>query len=173
MSGATPLMTNTFSPTGGVIRPISRTITMMTPNQIILNSRAWRIGKRMGTMRIMIAKLSMMQPRMIKATIMASRTIGLGIASFTIVSAMIMGIFVKARNEEKIFAPIIIKKIMAVIFPVATRLSINDRMDSCRLIREMTNAPNAPIPAASVGVKIPKYIPPMTIIKRVIMGQVP
>ena len=34
ISGATPLMTNTFIPTGGVITPIATTKTIMTPNQI-------------------------------------------------------------------------------------------------------------------------------------------
>ena len=33
-SGTRPLTMNTLMPTGGSIRPISSTITMMTPNQI-------------------------------------------------------------------------------------------------------------------------------------------
>ena len=34
-SGAMPLTTNTLMPTGGLIRPISSTITIRTPNQIM------------------------------------------------------------------------------------------------------------------------------------------
>ena len=36
-SGAMPRTTNTLTPTGGLIRPISNIITMTTPNQIGLN----------------------------------------------------------------------------------------------------------------------------------------
>ena len=54
-SGTAPFMTKTFRPTGGVISPTSRTITMMTPNQSGLKFMALMMGNRMGTIRIMIA----------------------------------------------------------------------------------------------------------------------
>ena len=47
-SFATPFIINTFMPTGGVISPISNTITMTTPNQIGSYPMRSMIGNRIG-----------------------------------------------------------------------------------------------------------------------------
>ena len=48
-----------------------------------------------------------------------------------------------------------IKKIKAVILPVSDKHCVKPDRVSLRLINAMQNAPKAPIPAASVGVKMP------------------
>src|SRR3954463_13367835 len=58
----TLLMTNTFMPTGGWIRPSSTVITMMIPNQIGSKPSAVTTGNTIGTVRITIAMASMRQP---------------------------------------------------------------------------------------------------------------
>ncbi len=56
-------------PTGGVIRPISTTISTMMPNQIALSSRPrpnrsmpMTIGKKIGIVSRIIDRLSITQP---------------------------------------------------------------------------------------------------------------
>src|SRR6266702_1798691 len=61
-SFTTLLMTKTFMPTGGWIRPSSTVITMMTPNQIGSNPRCVMTGKMIGTVRMIIAMASIRQP---------------------------------------------------------------------------------------------------------------
>ena len=63
------LMMNTFMPTGGVIRPISTTISTMMPNQMALASlpsppisSPMTMGKKIGMVSKIIDRLSMMQP---------------------------------------------------------------------------------------------------------------
>jgi len=67
---AMELMMYTFMPTGGVISPISTTIRARMPNQIALpsgvrphRSMPMMIGKKIGIVRRIIDRLSMMQPR--------------------------------------------------------------------------------------------------------------
>src|SRR5690606_37595567 len=71
------------------------------------------------------------------------------------------GIVLNARNLLNISAPIIMKKMAAVRRVV----SLNDFLKSSKLnllvITVNRKAPNAPTPPASVGVKYPKYIPPI------------
>ena len=55
ISWAAPLRTKTVRPTGGVIKPTSKTMTMRTPNQMGSNRNASTTGKMIGTVRIMIA----------------------------------------------------------------------------------------------------------------------
>src|SRR5215831_15164616 len=61
-SGITLLMTKTFIPTGGWIKPSSTVITMMTPNQIGSKPSAVTTGKMIGTVRMIIAIASIRQP---------------------------------------------------------------------------------------------------------------
>ena len=56
------LMTKTFMPTGGVMRPSSTVMTIMTPNQIGSKPSCVTTGKTMGTSRMIIAIASRMQP---------------------------------------------------------------------------------------------------------------
>ena len=62
-SGATPLMTNTFNPTGGVINPISVARTTRMPNQIGSKPNCTINGKKIGTVSNIIAMVSITQPR--------------------------------------------------------------------------------------------------------------
>jgi len=55
ISGAAPFKTKTLRPTGGVIRPTSRTMTMRTPYQMGSNISDSMIGKMIRKVRIMIA----------------------------------------------------------------------------------------------------------------------
>src|SRR5580765_2144494 len=58
----TLLMTKTFMPTGGWIRPSSTVITIMTPNQIGSKPRCMITGKMIGTVRMIMAMASIRQP---------------------------------------------------------------------------------------------------------------
>jgi len=62
VSGTIELITNTFMPTGGVIRPSSTVITTITPNQIGSKPSVWITGKTIGTRRMIIAIASRTQP---------------------------------------------------------------------------------------------------------------
>ena len=62
MSLTAVLMTNTFMPTGGWMRPSSTVMTMMMPNQIGSKPSAVTTGKTIGTVRMIIAIASMRQP---------------------------------------------------------------------------------------------------------------
>ena len=55
MSGAIPWITNKLSPTGGVIRPISILMVIITPNQIGSKPAAVIIGYKIGAVIRMIA----------------------------------------------------------------------------------------------------------------------
>jgi hypothetical protein len=55
ISGAIPCITNKLSPTGGVIRPISILMVMITPNQIGSKPAAVIIGYNIGAVISMIA----------------------------------------------------------------------------------------------------------------------
>ena len=65
ISLATPLMTNTFIPTGGVINAISAVMTIITPSHIGSRPRLVIIGKMRVTVRMAIARNSLTQPRII------------------------------------------------------------------------------------------------------------
>ena len=63
------LMINTFMPTGGVIRPISTTISANMPNQMALDSGSMphksmpmMMGKKIGMVSSSMDKLSITQP---------------------------------------------------------------------------------------------------------------
>src|SRR3982074_2722238 len=58
----TLLMTNTFMPTGGWIRPSSTVMTMTMPNQIGSKPSDVTTGNTIGTVRITIAIASIRQP---------------------------------------------------------------------------------------------------------------
>ena len=60
--GATPWMTKRFMPTGGVISPISATVTSRMPNQIGSKSSARITGKTNGTVSRIMESASMKQP---------------------------------------------------------------------------------------------------------------
>ena len=65
---ASELITNTFNPTGGVISPISTTLSVMMPNQILRSSgfrpksSAATIGQKIGMVIRIMASESMTQP---------------------------------------------------------------------------------------------------------------
>src|SRR5271156_4789804 len=58
----TLLITNTFMPTGGWIKPSSTVITITTPNQIGSKPSAVITGNTIGTVRMIIAIASIRQP---------------------------------------------------------------------------------------------------------------
>ena len=63
------------------------------------------------------------------------------------------------ENTSRLFsvrAPIRITKIIDVVPMVSISASLTDRQLSRRRRAEITKAPTAPMPAASVGVKTPK-----------------
>ena len=62
---ATPFMTYTLIPTGGVITPISDTRVMMIPNQMGSKPSFKATGKKMGTVSSMSPKESIKHPPMI------------------------------------------------------------------------------------------------------------
>ena len=57
-----PLMTNTFMPMGGVIRPSSTTITTRMPNQTGSKFKLWTMGKKIGMVSRIMARASSTQP---------------------------------------------------------------------------------------------------------------
>ena len=54
------------------------------------------------------------------------------------------------------FAPSMMRKIMAEVRTASVRLSLNLLHVSFRRTKAMKKAPKAPIPAASTGLKMPK-----------------
>ena len=69
MSGAMPLMTKRLSPTGGVMSPVSTTMSTMMPNQIAVSSGLrprssdMTMGKKIGMVRRIMESESMRQPK--------------------------------------------------------------------------------------------------------------
>ena len=61
-SSAMPLTTKTLTPTGGLMRPISSTMTMTTPNQMGSYPRVRMMGCTMGRVRTSMAKPSRNMP---------------------------------------------------------------------------------------------------------------
>ena len=70
----TLLITNTFMPTGGWIRPSSTVMTMITPNQIGSKPSAVTTGKMIGTVRMIIAIASIRQPSTRYISMMSAST---------------------------------------------------------------------------------------------------
>ena len=64
MSRATELMANTFTPTGGVICPISMRSTTHTPNQMGSNCSARMVGYSAGSVSRIMGMTFIIQPRM-------------------------------------------------------------------------------------------------------------
>lgn len=60
--GATPFMTNSSIPNGGVINPASKLISMNTPNQTGSKTRSFTMGMKIGMQIIMMDMVSMKQP---------------------------------------------------------------------------------------------------------------
>ena len=71
-SGVMPLMTNRFSPTGGVMRPSSMLIVSTTPNQMGSNPAAVMTGIRIGVVIRMMAAGGRKQPATSSSTLMSS-----------------------------------------------------------------------------------------------------
>ena len=78
-----------------------------------------------------------------------------GRARVAIKSARLIGSHASPRKVENILAPIIIKKIIAVVLPVSRRHQTRLFILIFPFDREKIKAPKAPTPAASVGVNIP------------------
>jgi hypothetical protein len=53
-SGATPFMTKSAIPNGGVIDPVSMLIRYMTPNHTGLDPKTWIMGIKIGRVIIMM-----------------------------------------------------------------------------------------------------------------------
>ena len=70
---AIPLMMNTLMPTGGVMRLISMTSVMMTPNQMGSKPISRTMGKTTGMVSTMMASPSIKQPRMMYASTSRAR----------------------------------------------------------------------------------------------------
>ena len=73
-SCTTLLITKTFMPTGGWIRPSSTVMTMMTPNQIGSKPSWVTTGKMIGTVRMIIAMASIRQPSTRYITMISAST---------------------------------------------------------------------------------------------------
>ena len=69
--GATPFITKRVTPKGGVIKPVSRAISMTMPYQIGLYPKALMTGINIGKVIIIMATVSMKKPRMRTAITMA------------------------------------------------------------------------------------------------------
>ena len=151
----TPLMTKTLRPTGGVMNPISNTTTIITPYQMGLKPRALITGNIMGVVRIIMATQSIKQPRITYVNRMRKRMKYRFMESALMYSASDMGSMVTPRNLEKNSAPIMIKKIIAMVFPVSSTLSIIFDRLRFPFMNPSRKAPKAPTPAASVGVNTP------------------
>src|SRR6266481_2407367 len=70
----TLLITKTFIPTGGWMRPSSTVITMMTPNQIGPKPSSLITGKMIGTVRITMASASIRHPSTTYMTMISAST---------------------------------------------------------------------------------------------------
>ena len=75
-------------------------------------------------------------------------------------------------KELNMNAPASIIIMVAVILAESINVLQNTLPVICLFTRPMTRAPKAPIPAASVGVNQPKYIPPITRKNRTRIAQV-
>src|SRR6476619_4028996 len=73
-SFTTLLMTKTFMPTGGWIKPSSTVITMITPNQLGSKPRCEITGKMIGTVKMIMAIASIRQPSTRYITMMRAST---------------------------------------------------------------------------------------------------
>jgi hypothetical protein len=75
------------------------------------------------------------------------------------------GISLRVKKYPKMWAPIKMRKTMAVVRVVCARESVRLLQVRRLFTTVMTKAPKAPTPAASVGVNQPVYNPPITIKK--------
>ena len=97
-SGATPLMTNTFKPTGGVSSPISVALTTRIPNQIGSKPSFTINGKKIGTVSKIIAMVSITQPRTMNVNKTRTRIAYLLIGRLPTYPAKSKGILVTVRK---------------------------------------------------------------------------
>jgi len=154
-SGATPLMTKTFRPTGGVSSPISVALTTSIPNQIGSKPSFTINGKKIGTVSKIIAMVSITQPRTMNVNKTRTRIAYLLTGRLPTYPARSKGILVTVRKYPRSMAPNIIANTMTDVLIEVERLSLKAFKDNLFLKMAKRNAPKAPIPAASVGVKAP------------------
>lgn len=167
-----PAKPNKFIPNGGVIIPISTTRTIRTAYHIGLKPNATIIGKMIGTVKTITAKTSKIIPRRIYPHKINTNTTCL-LNPIPMTYWLVMkGILVTAKKLFKIKAPIIRASIMAVILADSNRHSKKSDAFSCRLTRLISSAPKAPTAPASVGVKMPPYMPPIIVRNNKNIGQV-
>ena len=113
-SFTTAARTYTVIPTGGVISPVSQASTTITPNQMGSKPRVVTIGKKIGTVRRTIARLSKKVPRIKYISIIIIITKYGETGKFLAKSAVTNGSLLAARRYPNKFAPITIMNSIAV-----------------------------------------------------------
>ena len=172
-SSAIPLMTYTFTPTGGVITPISVTRTIITPNHMGSKPRVRTTGYMMGTVRVIRARASIKHPpRRYRMTMIAIIAAG-GRGSPPTHSDKTMGILATAMKCPKIIAPVTMTITMQLMRRASLIANRNPCQFSCRLDRPMSKAPKAPAAPACVGLNQPINSPPTTRAKRISISITP
>jgi hypothetical protein len=162
VSLATPAMTYTFRPTGGVINAASTMSTATIPNQTGSKPSLVITGRRMGIVSISIGMDSIRQPKTRKKRSISPRMAYRDTSSPAIKSAKRVGIRDRAKRSLKIKAEIMITKSMQTTWAVDLRLFRRTDQVNFLLANAITKRPLAPTAPASVGVKNPRYMPPIT-----------
>lgn len=114
---ATPCTTNKSSPTGGVIKPMARLITMTTPKKSGSIPAFIAIGRSNGVKIVMAAEAFKKQPAINKTTLIITRIKTWLLVMPVINEANICGICSAVINHPKRFAAAMINTTKAVIFP--------------------------------------------------------
>ena len=128
------------------------------------------VGKNNGIVSTIIANESITHPRGIYNPNTIPRTTYLLTSSPVIQSAANMGRPVIDKKMLKIIAPMSIVNIMPVVMPVSTRVERKLCLVRRRLLIINRKLPRVPMAAASVGVAIPRYMPPIIMIKIASIG---
>ena len=162
--GFIPCKTKTFIPKGGVTYPISIIFTNNMPSQIPLKPRSISTGKTIGK----VINIISIGPKNIPNGIYMSKTIPSvyipGESTLITDSVRVAGILAIDKNMVKREAPTMIINIILVVTEVSIRDSTSFFGSLIKIGKAKMNAPKAPTAADSVGVAIPVYIPPRTII---------
>ena len=150
------------NPTGGVRKAVCKQTANMTVNQMRSNPNPVTTGATNGNTMSVISiqsktkpnkkvtkRMVMMMPEGSKGNPSSPRSINSSPPS-------------PLRTREKAVAPKKIAKIYAVVRVVSVRASLTTSRDNLPAIQVNTTAPNAPTPAASVGVARPKKMDPST-----------
>ena len=118
--GATPFMTNSKRPKGGVVKPISSRISISTPNQTRSMPASWARGMKNGSVIIIMLTWSMKQPRNKRiSSIDTTSMVGCSSSALTSLSSPSVAPE-KDRICEKVIDAQIMKRIMTEILAVST-----------------------------------------------------